>query len=260
MGRQKGSKNKAEKKRHCGIYRIRNIQNEKVYIGSSQYIEGRWYNHKKMLRKGVHHKNKSGRVSHLQHSWNKYGESSFVFEILEECSKEDLLSREQYWFEQYPAKQRYNGTDIAATTRGYKHTKEARQLMSEKASKPKPHKRKPVEQLNRDLEVIATFDSAREAAASNPSFSETKISACCRGVRVSHRDYHWRYIEDEPDRIRTFSARNKARAQCDLDGNIIRIFQTKQELEDAGFKAANVRNVCTGNRATYKGYVWKTVE
>lgn len=75
------------------IYQIRNLKNEKVYIGSSNNLKKRWNDHKYLLNKNSHHS------YHLQRSWNKYGEDSFVFEILEECDEDVLLYREQYYLD-----------------------------------------------------------------------------------------------------------------------------------------------------------------
>ena len=61
----------------CGIYMIKNIVNNKVYVGQSIDIYGRWTEHICALR-GKYHAN-----NHLQRSWNKYQEHSFEFSIIE---------------------------------------------------------------------------------------------------------------------------------------------------------------------------------
>src|SRR5579872_5801398 len=63
-----------------GIYLIRNIINDKEYIGSSKNLQKRKYSHWEQLRKG-RHKN-----PHLQNAWSIYGENSFVFLILGYCA------------------------------------------------------------------------------------------------------------------------------------------------------------------------------
>ena len=75
----------------CGIYKIQNKINKKVYIGQSVDIEKRWTVHKRLLNKNKHHNN------HLQNAWNKYTEKNFIFTIVEKCSIDSLNSREQYW-------------------------------------------------------------------------------------------------------------------------------------------------------------------
>lgn len=72
----------------CGIYMIQNKVNGKVYVGQSVNIEERWRNHKCLL-KGNYHEN-----THLQRSWNKYGEDKFEFTIICECDESQLNTME----------------------------------------------------------------------------------------------------------------------------------------------------------------------
>lgn len=81
----------------CGIYRIENKINNKIYIGSSIDIDKRFYKHLWMLRKGVHDNN------HLQNAFNQYGEGFFEFSILEICSESELVKRENFYIEFYCA-------------------------------------------------------------------------------------------------------------------------------------------------------------
>lgn len=53
----------------------------------------RWKTHRTMLRTGTHH------TCYLQAAWNKYGEDAFSFEVLEECSRDVLTEREQWWID-----------------------------------------------------------------------------------------------------------------------------------------------------------------
>ena len=76
-----------------GVYIIQNTTTNLYYIGSSKDIKNRWRQHRYLLRRGQHHS------PHLQRSWDKYGEESFVFEILEECSVDHLIATEQRFFE-----------------------------------------------------------------------------------------------------------------------------------------------------------------
>lgn len=79
----------------CGIYKITNIITKKVYIGSSKDIYSRWDKHIYDLKNGKHHS------SHLQRSWDYYGNKNFKFEIIEECDFNKLLEREQYYIDLY---------------------------------------------------------------------------------------------------------------------------------------------------------------
>lgn len=77
-----------------GIYLITCLNNGKIYIGSAVNIRDRWLRHCKELRSGNHPN------PHLQNAWNKHGEDAFTFEVIEECERQNLLSREQYWLDQ----------------------------------------------------------------------------------------------------------------------------------------------------------------
>lgn len=74
-----------------GIYKITCVGNNKCYIGQSIAIKRRWNDHKKSLKQGTHYN------KYLQNAYNKYGENSFVYEILEQCSKDKLNEREQFY-------------------------------------------------------------------------------------------------------------------------------------------------------------------
>lgn len=80
-----------------GIYKIINKIDGKYYVGSTKDFDKRWRKkHRKQLRGNYHYNQK------LQNAWNKYGENSFEFQILEEVVDVKEL---------YPVEQRY--LDIA---------------------------------------------------------------------------------------------------------------------------------------------------
>lgn len=87
-----------------GIYCIENITNHKTYIGSSKNIYQRLLKHFALLRHNKHQN------AHLQSAWNKYGESSFRWFILELCDSVKLAEREQYCIDLFGAE--YNITRI----------------------------------------------------------------------------------------------------------------------------------------------------
>lgn len=76
-----------------GVYKISCASNNKFYIGSSKDLYKRWQSHLYNLR-GNKHIN-----AHLQRSFNKYGEESFTFEILEICDVDCILLREQFYID-----------------------------------------------------------------------------------------------------------------------------------------------------------------
>ena len=75
-----------------GIYKIENLNDGKIYIGQSNDIARRFYEH---MTKGV-----SSRIP-VDEIIQKEGAASFSYEILEECSIEDLNEMEKKWIKFY---------------------------------------------------------------------------------------------------------------------------------------------------------------
>lgn len=78
------------------IYKIRNVVNDKFYVGSTVDSRKRFWAHRKALRLGTHD------CIHLQRAWNKYGEDCFKFEIVEQLDSRDALyPAEQKWLDEH---------------------------------------------------------------------------------------------------------------------------------------------------------------
>jgi len=109
----------------CGIYKIQSkLKPERLYIGSTVSIKGRWRVHLHTLRNNKHHSKK------LQNHYNKYGESDLVFIIIEPCLSEFLIIREQYYLD--ILKSYFNNCKIAGSPLGVKHSKEDNKKNSER--------------------------------------------------------------------------------------------------------------------------------
>jgi|SRR5215207_513250 len=80
----------------CGIYAIISPGGS-AYVGSSQNIRGRWAEHRYHLKRGTHHS------SRLQAAYKKHG-SQLRFIVLEECSVDELVAREQFYISQLRAR------------------------------------------------------------------------------------------------------------------------------------------------------------
>ena len=104
------------------LYEIKNVVNDKRYVGQTTKINynNRWIEHKTALRRNIH-KNK-----HLQSAWNKYGEESFIFNVLESAkSQKELDFLEIQYIKKYK-NCKYNLTDGG---RGGKKSLETRTKM-----------------------------------------------------------------------------------------------------------------------------------
>lgn len=68
-----------------GVFQIRNLSNEKVFVGSSVNLKGIFNRYEAQLKMGGH-PNKN-----LQKDWNAQGAENFAFEILEELERRENL-------------------------------------------------------------------------------------------------------------------------------------------------------------------------
>lgn len=99
-----------------GIYKITNKINNHAYIGQSTRIEHRWKEH----QSSYNWSRESKKPLYL--AFQKYGLENFIFEILEECDKEQLNKKEQYWISYYNTyKNGYNQTSGGEDNAGENH-------------------------------------------------------------------------------------------------------------------------------------------
>lgn len=105
-----------------GIYAIKNKINGKMYIGQTGNLTNRFYRHKYKLNKKQH------TCSHLQNSWNMYGEEAFEFKILESDILDEMLTkREQHFIETFKTNNKkfgYNTRIASDSNRGIKYSPE----------------------------------------------------------------------------------------------------------------------------------------
>lgn len=131
----KGNTN-VDLKNKSGTYHILNLVNKKLYIGSTNNLYKRMYEHYNNLIQNKH-PNK-----HLQNAWNKYGEDNFRFfvnGINEDVS--NLISDEQFridLFVKHSPDLLYNINLTAGSVLGFKHSNETKKKLSESHLGKKP--------------------------------------------------------------------------------------------------------------------------
>ena len=156
-----------ELKNKSGIYQIRNLVNNKIYIGSAEeFYRRKNYEHFYSLRKNKH-------VNHkLQNAFNKYGEQNFIFEVIEFVENEDkLLEYEQYWMDKFNV-----------VNKGYNI-----QLMAGKV--------KPMEKSVICLDTNIVYKSITQASK-KLSINRTSIGDCCIGDRKTAKGLHFMYYSE----------------------------------------------------------------
>ena len=143
-----------------GIYILTNNINGKRYIGSSNNIRKRLWKHRSLLRHNKHEN------QYLQNAWNKYGENSFTFVVLEKCEIDVLLQREQYYID--TLKPEYN-IDIS-TTHDHLNPETIEKIKRNRKNKMDKGELKlswkEIHQYGLDGNYIKSFKSIKEAAKS----------------------------------------------------------------------------------------------
>lgn len=105
------------RQRVSGIYVIQQVGTDRFYIGSSRDVVVRWKEHRVKLTAGNHHS------PFLQACWKKHGPLAFTFDLLEECSLDELIAKEQEYLDAFAPS--FNVCDKAGRPPGWDKWSEA---------------------------------------------------------------------------------------------------------------------------------------
>lgn len=201
------------------IYQIVNDINNKVYVGKTELnIETRWKQHLKAAKR----ENIKNRP--LYRAINKYGESHFRIEILEQCDLEELSVREIYWINKLDSFTKgYNAT-LGGDGKHYVKDEEILSLYYSGETINNIHiilgydkgtirkvlnnnnitaqdilnhsletKKQPVAKMEKDsLEILEVYSSA--AIAEKLNGNTRHINDVCIGKRKTCKGCKWKYI------------------------------------------------------------------
>lgn len=206
-----------------GIYQIRNIVNGHVYIGSSIDMHRRHKEHMLDLKQ-----NKHGN-SYLQRAYNKYGEKSFTFEILECVADKDLLrERESYYI--------HIKSDSVGVYNLTTSTFQPKSCM------------KPII----CLETQEIWDGISECSR-ELGVKVEHLSYCCRGIFNSIRGRHYMYLSEyqssSEEDIKIWLSKPIGRRKEVICLETQEIFESTSQLaRHLGVKTPSVITCCTFNK------------
>lgn len=165
-----------------GIYKILNVENNKVYIGKCENFNKREKEHLKLLRKGKHFN------IHLQYAFSKYGENSFKFILIEEC--EDLNTREIFYIDEYKALNKIYGYNLQAGGLGGKHSEET--ILKQKLNKEAVTKK--VYGFKKEGDLIKEWFSIKECS------KELNVNTCDVRRTIKQEQYSCKtfILQDSP--------------------------------------------------------------
>lgn len=260
------------KEKNVGIYCIENIINGKKYIGQSCDLAKRLSEHKRRLNCRDVHENR-----YLQRAWDKYGENSFSFNILEYCNESSLDEREIYWIAHYNSSCDKNGYN--AELGGSKGEKRLSQTLKEQISATLKEQRNTEEYrithsgknnpMSKPCICVNTqqvFDCAKDAAR-EMGVGYDGVIDCCNNKIPECRGLQWQYYEDGKvyelksviKKQRQRNKRQKQIVQFDVSFNQIGIFCSSYEIVEKYHPEWNRKCIvatCSGSEPTYKGYIF----
>lgn len=241
-----------------GIYKITNNINQKIYIGQSIDIFKRWKNE---IIKPPN--------EYLKNSFKKYGVENFSFDILEECSEEELDDKEKYYISLFNSTNKNIGYNITFGGTGGKMPSDIIEKMKKTKAKngytkywqgkklPIEMKKKISNSLKEEknpnfkkganlrkvvcVETGEVFNSANDVynrfnSKSKNIHTAIKNNSCCLG-------YHWKYLEEKPKIL------NKTTNE---------VFEnTKDVFEKYGIDRSALLKACKGVRKTAGGFEWE---
>jgi len=191
----------------CGIYCI-TAPDGKKYVGQSVNIERRWKDHRISPRQ----------TSRLIESFSIYGVEGHQFEVLEECSEDNLLYLEKQWQEKLNTC--VDGLNVLFTTGN--------------------------EKFGRASDRAKANMSKAQSGVNNPNYGKRGAETSCYGRKRT---------KEERDAISAYQrTRGKLVCQIDLITEQVIAKAKVREFAKQGFSQGNISSCCNGRLKSHKGY------
>jgi group I intron endonuclease len=207
-----------------GIYKFTIINN--TYIGSSSNLNRRIWEHKWRLSNNKH-VNK-----HFQNLYNKYGLENLLVEILEICTIDNLLNKEQYYINLY--KPNINKAPVSGTTLGLKLSKE--QCLKRKLNN-----------LGRKQSKETIAKRVNKIKGRKYSIEHrNNISKSRKGIKLS-LEHKLKLIQNNKKKVASYT----------LENELIKIYDCSAYTKIDGYTPTNVTRCCKNKLKTHKGVIWR---
>lgn len=222
-----------------GVYQIILKEDGRSYVGSAIDIKKRWNNHKSKA-------NSNTDMQVIARAIAKHGFENFEWKILEECSVENLIEREQYWLDKIrpfaDENHGFNVRKIAKSNYGIKRSIESRKKQSQTmlgVAKTEEHKKNMSKSWHNSRDenyykMLSERVSGDKNPAKRPEVRQ-KISASMTGKTWKH---------------------NKDRVQAHIDK---RKGKKYSDAAKANMKAAQQKNKTRSPKAKENFYIAQRV-
>lgn len=254
------------------VYKITNLINGKIYVGSAVNLYNRYRSYKRRVLKDA------PRRMVVEKAMVKYGIENFSFEVIERLSgKETTLAREQVWIDALQPFDPvgYNVNKKAKSRLGMTVSDDVKMKMSltrknkMRSGEIKKVFSKEVLKINMiTLKTEAEFSSAKEAARSFGTENSACISQACNKKQLSAKGFYWCWKNDyekhgfNPTKRKPASKEKqdpKPINQFDLNGKLVNSWPSiRMASKTLNFSNSQISARCNGKKSgAYRDFVWK---
>jgi group I intron endonuclease len=230
-----------------GIYKITNPKG-KVYIGQSVNIPS---------RKNKYTLNHTKGQPKISRSITKYGFENHLFEIIEECSIEQLNEKETYW-KQYYLNQMDGNWNMVLFCNLYDTGG------GPKSDIWKKSKSRPILQYDLDGNFVKEWASAKHFAEVKGLTNGTLITRCLKEKTKTAYGYLWKYFSPNyPIKISHVMLEYEKMkiSQYDISENLVAEWDSILEAATSlNFNQQNIVNNLKKRSKSAYGYIWKYKE
>ena len=233
-----------------GIYKITNPKG-KIYIGQSINIEKRWKYYSSQYI------NKLDKQNKLFNSFKKYGVENHIFEIIEECTIEQLNEREIYWGKYFNCVDPNNGLNLRELGKQGQWTEEAKKKLSKAQLGKKRHTEESKAKISAKLKGTKYTEEQKKKCSENSGMRK----------KINHNGGSKKgWVRSEKSKNNISMAKlgkpnNKdlrSILQLDINGNIINEFKGATEAQfQTGIRRDSIGNVLKKRQKSAGGFIWK---
>jgi group I intron endonuclease len=249
-------KQRIEDKNKSGIYCIYNKVNGKKYVGKSNNIYRRIWEHVNYLDRSDKNENR-----YLINAWHKYGKENFDYKVLEylDCDNELLAEKELYYMIQEKSTDRTYGYNLRMdSSTGCITHEETRKLKSElNKGENNPNYGN---SWSDDKKQRMSELKKQQYANGEVAYDKT---ACYKGIES--RNKRW---EENPELKETMKKKVKERVtrykiqKWSKDGTtLLKTYDYVADIieENPEYKRHNIYSACSGAKPSIYGFKWKKV-
>lgn len=216
------------------IYKCKNKNDGKIYIGCTKNIGGR-------IRQHVQASLRDNPIFHK--AIQDEGITNFTWEIIDLADyADDAFDKERYYIDLYNSfvPNGYNATTGGAGMRGYTG--------------------KRVVCLNLDGSFVKSYECAN--STERDGYSVSDVLKCCKGIRHSSKKkmfmFEDDYLKNGSSPYKKPKAHNiRSVVQCDLDGNKIEEFESVAfASESTGTSRTSISGCLSGTYKNANGFIW----